>query len=61
MQDAQKEFEVDLPMQAQQEILFIKARETKEGANISHVRLERMTDNFAHKTRDGGTSTILDF
>ena len=58
---AQKEFEVDLPMKVQQEITFIKASETKEGANIVHVRLEGMTDTFAHKTRDGGTSTILDF
>ena len=57
----QKEFEVELPMKVQQEITFIKASETKEGAKIVHVRLKGITDNFSNKTRDDGKITVLDF
>ena len=57
----QKEFEIEVPMKVQQEIVFIKASETKEGAKIVHVRLKGITDSFSNKTRDDGEINVLDF
>ena len=59
--DVLVEYEAPIPVQVQQNVLFIRAVELRDGAKIIHIRLQGIVENFSNTTRDEGSIKKLDF